>query len=144
MKAVLFLLFSFASLAWGSVNGNWQGNVAWKYEGSGPQCFAQLAFRESTSEFSLLAGDLDCQVVDMSIPARNFAKSANGDLSMDGAIVGKWSANSYSWSERYNERTVINVTVDQEAGHLDYHEIWIQDQSVVLYDIAGRLFKSSN
>jgi hypothetical protein len=76
----------------------------------------------------------------MDIPERIFSK-VNDELLLDGSIVGKWAAGHYEWAERYNERTVINISIDVDGSHLDYHEHWIQDETTLLYDISGRLFR---
>lgn len=142
MKSGLFILivFGFLNTANADLGGSWVGWAYWKYMGDGPKCSANLNFEESEETFSLLAGDLDCDIVAMEIPERLFTKK-DGELLLDGAPAGKFTENSYEWTERYNERTVINVSIKVNGTNLDYVEHWIQDEDTLLYDISGRLFK---
>lgn len=141
VNVLLFLLvFSFLGTAQASIDGNWIGWAYWKYQGEGPKCHAQIQFRESETTFALTKGDLDCDIVVMEIPERVFTKE-NGELLMDGKSAGKYLKNLYTWEERYNERTMINVTIKVDGTNLTYTEIWVQDENTLLYEINGRLFK---
>lgn len=144
INTLLFLIvFSFLSVANASVAGKWRGWAYWKFDGEGPKCIAHMIFQETEKEFALIMGDLDCDIVAMQIPERRFTKE-NGVLLLDGKPAGKFSENTFEWSERYNERTVINVSVKVNRTNMDYVEHWIEDEDTLLYEITGRLFKSGN
>ncbi len=134
------MVFGFLNIANASVDGKWRGWAYWKYDSDGPKCIAHMIFKETTENFSMIMGDLDCDFVAMQIPERHFVKE-NGKLLLDGEPVGQFTANTFAWSERYNERTVINVSIKVNGTNLDYVEHWIQDDEKLLYDISGRLFK---
>jgi len=147
IKALLFLfVLSFTALAnaslQGPISGKWRGWAYWKYDGDGPKCVAHMIFAETNENFAMTMGDLDCDIVAMSIPERQFTKE-NGKLLLNGEAVGLYTESTYEWSERYNERTVINVSIKVNGTNIDYVEHWIQDEEKLLYEITGRLFKDS-
>jgi hypothetical protein len=135
------IFFFFAISAFASLEGKWHGWAYWKYQGQGPKCTAQMKFSETEEDFSLVSGHLDCDIVAMTIPDRTFQK-IDGKLHDSEKEVGSYTENTYEWIERYNERTVIQVSIKVNGTNLDYSELWIQDESTTLYEISGRLFKS--
>lgn len=146
MKTILSVLFLFLpNFAFAALNGDWTGWAYWRYQGEGPKCYAQMRFSENQTQFSLLGGVIDCDVVYMTTDARQFTKEANGVLMLDGQVAGTWAVDGaesmYKWQEQYNENTVVHVDMRVEGGHMDYKEQWIQADNSILYDIDGRLFQ---
>ena len=141
MNVFLFLMtFIFSGNLYASIDGNWTGWAYWKHQGEGPKCIAEMRFQENPETFALLAGELECDYVAMSIPERVFTKES-GELLMDGKSAGKYTEDTFEWSERYNERTVIFVKIKVNGTNMDYNENWIQDENTLLYEVKGRLFK---
>lgn len=141
-SVLLLIAFSFLSQANASMEGEWNGWAYWKYDGDGPKCTARMNFKESADKFAVLPGMIDCDIVYMEIPSKFFDKKENGELYSENQLVGKWTENTFEWSERYNERTVINVKIKTNGTSFDYKEQWIEDEKKLLYDVTGRLFKS--
>ncbi len=142
MKIILTLLLisGLSNLANAAVDGRWHGWAYWKYQGEGTKCAAQMIFNEDTKSFSMLYGNLDCDLVVMDVPERKFQK-LKGKLLDSGIVVGSYTDNSFEWFERYNERTTIHVSIKVNGTNMDYVEKWIQDESTLLYEITGRLFR---
>lgn len=141
LRILALLIIGFSLNAHAAIEGNWIGWADWKYQGDGPKCSAHMSFSETADTFTFKTGFLDCDIITVDIPERVFTK-INDELFLENSKVGKWNSVHYEWTERYNERTVINVSIDVEGSHLDYKEQWIQDENTLLYDITGRLFKN--
>lgn len=139
-KLFFFSTLIFSLNAFAGIDGKWIGWVDWKYMGDGTRCSANLAFGETESTFTYQKGFLDCDIIIMDIPERLFNKSGE-DLVLENTVAGKWGNGRFEWSERYNERTVIFVSIFVEGSHMDYTEQWIQDENTLLYDLKGRLFR---
>lgn len=140
LNFLIILVVGFSINAGAAIEGRWIGWADWSYDGQGTRCSANLAFGETSETFTFQKGFLDCEIVIMDIPERIFTKN-NGQLLLEDAVVGKWNTGHYEWTERYNERTVIHVSITIEGSHMDYIEHWIQDENTKLYDIKGRLFR---
>jgi hypothetical protein len=139
-KVLLVLALSFSSNAFAAVQGSWVGWATWQYEGQGTRCTANLNFAETSKTFVVKAGLLDCDIITMDIPERRFTKVGD-QLTLEKKIVGKWNPTHFEWTERYNERTIIQASITTDGNSMDYVEHWIQDDNTLLYDVSGRLFK---
>jgi hypothetical protein len=139
-KILMLAILIFSSASFAAVQGAWIGWTYWKYDGSDTRCSTNLAFTETADNFIFHKGFLDCDIITMEIPERTFAKIGD-QLFLDQKIVGKWNPNYFEWTERYNDRTVIHISITVDGSHMDYVEHWIQDENTPLYDLTGRLFK---
>ncbi|MEZ0391032.1 MAG: hypothetical protein ACAH59_02375 [Pseudobdellovibrionaceae bacterium] len=131
-----------AESASANLDGKWTGWGAWNYDGTDIECPAMsLAFSEDAQTLQRIRGFFDCHIVTMEIPDLEFQKEGQ-KLFLEGSPVGSWSDSDYSWTEVYNEKFIIKVSISVQGQSMTYHEVWKSKEDEILYDIQGRLFRS--
>jgi hypothetical protein len=145
MQKALFLILSVLSIhVFADINGSWLGWGEWKFDGSGTRCSTvKLEFTETDKALTRNKGTLDCDFVFMEMPELRLEKVGN-DFFVDGRNMGHFEGNTYSWAEIYSENIKIRVELVREAGHIDYHETWLDASNNspdhLLYEINARVF----
>ncbi len=139
MRSLFLLsLFCFAQPCHADSTGVWLGTVQWTFDGEGPDCDAQMAFRENAGEIVALEGYVDCGIVTLETPPLTL-KKLGAKLTLDGTVVGDWSENSAHWKVPYSDtvsiETKITITPD---GMMDYEDIWTGSEGLI-YRISGQL-----
>lgn len=142
--ALLCFGFFLAHPASADLQGSWAGWGDWNYEGSGTHCPSVLIrFTEDQGSFTRPYGRLDCDFVSLDMNPLTMKKDG-GQFIVDGAVVGSFQGDSYSWTEIYSEKVRIEVAVQRQGLHLDYSENWIEVGDRPLYQIKARLFLHQN
>ncbi|MDO9183653.1 MAG: hypothetical protein Q7U04_14660 [Bacteriovorax sp.] len=136
---ISFLLWS--SISFANVTGDWTGWGTWTYEGAGTNCITmKLSFVETKDKLKRLGGFFDCQVAEQEVDSGEWIKQGN-NLIQDGIVVGNITENTIHITEKYSDTVKIVSDIAIEAGHFDYSEVWYDRNDIVIYEIAGRLFK---
>ncbi|MGZ3788956.1 MAG: hypothetical protein ACXVLQ_10550 [Bacteriovorax sp.] len=138
---ILFLIMSSVSFA--NISGEWNGWGTWTYEGSGVKCNPMtLRFSETNNKLIRAGGYFDCEIVALDVSSGEWTKEGN-NLLVDGEIVGTITDHSVHLVEKYSETVKVVSDITINGLHLDYSEMWLDKDDVLIYEIKGRLFKGS-
>lgn len=128
-------------LAKADLGGDWLGWGSWSYENSSMECQGmRFIFEENGQELKRNQGQVHCSFLDLEEEALTIEKDGQ-NLKINGAIVGSYTDTVYQWIEYYNEKSKIKLTLERNAGHIDYTEEWLGKNDTSVYLIKGRLFK---
>lgn len=122
----------------GQLSGQWSGLGTWSYEGVADNCQVQMSFQQNAQTLTREKASFDCSMVQMESPAVTWSLQGSQML-LDGAVVGQWSENSFTATEKYSPTVNIQMKMTVQDNHADYSEVWSNAQGQVIYSIQARL-----